>query len=110
MPMRGDGYFLWAVGLAVAFVISVLVARLNSQRADRENQSRIKAWDEVKRKEAELTDLRLSTARELAAKDADMAKIVARVEGMAKIVAERKIQFPWLVSAIADFFALEAER
>lgn len=46
----------------------------------------------------------------LAAKGIEYAKLVAEMEALAKIVEQRKIQFPWLASAIADFHALEAER
>jgi hypothetical protein len=32
------------------------------------------------------------------------------MQGLTKLLDQRKVQFPWLASAIADFYALEAER
>jgi hypothetical protein len=109
--MRGEStYFIWIVLLAIALVISILVARANSARADREKAGRIKASDEARRKDSELSELRKSHAAALSAKDNEHSKLMRRMEGLAKLIEQRKIQFPWLASAIADFHALEAER
>jgi hypothetical protein len=58
------------------------------------------------RKDKALLELR----NNLVEKDIEFGKVVARMQGMEKIFEQRKIQFPWLASAIADFQALEAER
>src|SRR5688500_5676893 len=109
--MRGDSaYFFWIIALGVALVLSVLVARSNSQRANREKIDRLSAQEENRRKDAELAQVRKAHAEALSAKDAEYAKLVERVRGVAKVIEQRKIQFPWLASAIADFHALQAER
>lgn len=109
--MRGDGTStFWIIALLVALGISIWVARANSQRADRENAARIKASDENRRKEAEISELQKVHEKELSAKNNELARLMERARGIAKIVEQRKIQFPWLATAIADFHALEAER
>jgi len=127
--MRGDStYILWIVALCIALIISILVAYASTQRADRENADRIKAAEESRRKDDELSELRKDHARALSAesrrrdvelselrknhtsalsaKDNEHAKLVALVKALAKIFDQRKIQFPWLASAIADYHAL----
>jgi len=109
--MRGDSsYVLWIIVLAIALLISILVARANAQRADRENANRIKAFEESRRKEVELVELKKATASALSAKELEHAKLTERMEGWAKLFEQRKSQFPWLASAIADFHTLETER
>lgn len=109
--MRGDGpYFFWIVMLAIALLISILVARANSQRADRENASRIKASDESRRKDIELLELSKSHTKALSTKENEYSKLMELMRGLTKILEQRKIQFPWLASAIADFHALAVER
>ena len=39
-----------------------------------------------------------------------MAQKDYKVEGLTKIIQQRKVQFPWLASAFADLHSLEAER
>ncbi len=109
--MRGDGtYTFWFIALLIALGISILVARANSQRADRENTARIKASDENRRKDAEISELHKTHTKALTAKDNELARLMERLQGQAKVLEQRKIQFPWLATAIADFHALEGER
>jgi len=65
--MRGDYAVFWFVGLGVALLISILTARSNSQRANREQADRIKAQGEIRQKNDELSELRQTHARTLAA-------------------------------------------
>jgi hypothetical protein len=109
--MRGiSPYVFWFTILVIALSITILVARANSQRADREKALRLKAWEENLRKDLELSELRKEHAQTISAKDGEYAKLVERMKGLAIIFEQRKVQFPWLASAIADFHALEAER
>jgi hypothetical protein len=36
----------------------------------------------------------------------ECAKLAERMQGLTKLLDQRKVQFPWLASAIADFYAL----
>lgn len=40
--MRGDYYVVWLIALGIALLISILTARSNGQRADREQAERLK--------------------------------------------------------------------
>jgi hypothetical protein len=108
--MRGDNNILWFVGLAIALLISILTARSNSQRATCERAERLKAQAENLSKSEELSELRKTHARTLEAVQLQYNKLLNHMRAMDKIFDERKIQFPWLASAIADLHALEAER
>lgn len=108
--MREDYSVFWFVGLAIALLISILAARSNSQRANREQADRIKAQGEIRQKNGELSELRRTHAKTLAAVELQYKKVLDHIRGLDKIFDERKIQFPWLASAIADLHALEAER
>src|SRR5208282_6449124 len=110
MLMRQDYSVFWFVGLAIALLISILTARSNSQRANREQADRIKAQGEIRQKNDELSELRRTHAKTLAAVELQYKKLLDHMRGLEKIFDERKIQFPWLASAIADLHALEAER
>lgn len=110
MLMRGDYSVLWFVGLAVALLIAILTARSNSQRANREQADRIKAQGEIRQKNDELSELRQTHARTLGAVELQYKKLLDHMRALDKIFDQRKIQFPWLASAIADLHALEAER
>lgn len=107
--MRGD-YSLWFIGLVVALLISILTARSYSQRANREQADRIKAQGEIRQKNDELSQFRQTHAMAIAAAQLQYKKLVDYLRGLDKIFEERKIQFPWLVIAIADLHALEAKR
>jgi hypothetical protein len=108
--MRGDLSVTWITILAIALVISILVARSNSQKAASEKANRIKAQDESRQKSTELSELRQAHAKQLTAIELQYKKLLEHMRGLGKIFDERKIQFPWLATAIADFHALEAER
>jgi hypothetical protein len=64
--MHGD-YSLWLIGLAIALLISILTARSYSQRANREQADRIKAQGEIRQKTEELSQLRQTHSKMLAA-------------------------------------------
>jgi uncharacterized membrane-anchored protein YhcB (DUF1043 family) len=108
--MRGDNYVLWLIGLAVTLLISIVTARSNSQRANRERAERLKAQAEIRSKNDELSELRKTHARTLKDVQLQYNKVLDHMRALDKIFSERKIQFPWLASAIADFHELEAER
>jgi hypothetical protein len=110
MLMRGDNSVLWFVGLGIALLISILTARFNSQRASREQADRIKAQGEVRQKTDELSELRQTHAKMLAAAELQYKKLLDHMRALDKLFDERKIQFPWLASAIADLHGFEAER
>jgi hypothetical protein len=63
--MRGDDYVFWLVVLGIAFLISVLTARSNGQRANREQAERLKAQSEVRSKSDELSELKKAPQRTL---------------------------------------------
>jgi hypothetical protein len=102
MP-EDSSYVFWIIILAIALLISIWVARANSQRANRANKESLM-------KGIELSELRKDHANELSAKNIEYAKLVERMQDLEKIIEQRKIQFPWLASTIADFHALEAKR
>jgi hypothetical protein len=87
--MRGEG---WITILTIALFISILAAWANSRRANQQTTSLLKAREQLSVKESEYD------------------KLAQRMQGLAKLIEQRKIQFPWLASAIADFHGLEAER
>lgn len=87
----GNSYIFWIFGLTIALSICLLVWQ--RERLIKSHTTALAAKDKA-----------------LAARDAEYAKLVARMEGLQKIIEQRKIQFPWLASAIADFHELEAER
>jgi hypothetical protein len=108
--MRGDYTAIWFAGLAFALLISILAARSNSKKAKREQAGRIKAEGETRQKNDELSKLRTEHAKTISAIEAQYKKLLNHMREQDKILEERKIQFPWLASAIADFHALEGER
>lgn len=108
--MRGDDYVFWLVALGIALLISILTARSNGQRASREQAGRLKAEDEVRSKSGEISELKKAHARMLDAVQLQYQKLLDHMRALDKVFSQRKIQFPWLVSAIADLHALEAER
>ncbi len=78
--MRSDGaHVVWITLLAIALLISILVARTISQRADREKAERIRAWSEANRKDAELLELRGQHAKVVSAKDSEYANLAAHM-------------------------------
>jgi hypothetical protein len=108
--MRGDGSFIWIVLLAIALVISVAVARSAIQTARREREERSKAEQKIRDREAELSDLKRQHAEIVSAKEREYNSLKVHMTSLVTIVQQRKIQFPWLATAIADFHALESER
>jgi hypothetical protein len=108
--MRSDTATFWMFVLAIALSIAILVARSNSQKAKRESAERLRLLSDNRQKEIEISELRKRHAAELGLKDIEQEKLKATMRSVATIVSQRKIQFPWLASAIADFHAFEAER
>jgi hypothetical protein len=101
-PMTGDPYF-WIVALAIALVISIGLARSYSRAAETERAS-------SRKKDEQLSILREAHVKHLAAVEAQYKKLLDHMRGMEKIFEQRKIQFPWLATAIADFHTMESER
>ena len=58
----------------------------------------------------QITALKTEQTEQLAAVKAQYDKALDHMRGLEKIFEERKIAFPWLCEAIADFNALEAEQ
>jgi hypothetical protein len=108
--MRGDLSVTWITLLAIALFISILVARANSRDAANEKSNRIKAQNDFRQKEIELSETRQAHTRQLTSVELQYKKLLEHMRGLDRIFGERKIQFPWLATAIADFHALEAER
>jgi hypothetical protein len=111
--MRGQQLF-WMIVLAAAFVVAAIVARFNAKSAAEERSKlgmlrieidglRKSASDAVAAHQREVVDLRTTYQREISDRE---FKVVA----LDKVLAERKSQFPWLATAIADLHQLEAER
>lgn len=108
--MRGDYYAFWLVAVGIGLLISILTARSRGQRADREKAERLKVQAEVRSKSDELSYLRKSHVRTLDSVQHQYKKLLDHMRALDRVVTERKIQFPWLATAIADLHALEAER
>jgi hypothetical protein len=108
--MHGDSYVFWMILLGVALLISIAIARSNSQRANREQSKRLKAQTEIRAKNDELSGLQKTHAQKLYAAQLQYKTVLDHMRALDKVFSERKIQFPWLVSAIADLHVLEAER
>src|SRR3974390_976821 len=104
--MRPD-YLFW---LLIALVASIWFAVAASLRANREKDAKIKSENEVKKLINENTDLCRKHDGELYLKDRELKRLTEHIREVNTVVEERKIQFPWLASAIADLHALEAER
>ena len=85
----GNSHIFWIIGLIIALCICLLV------------------WQRERLLKSYTTAL-ATKDKALAARDAEYAKLVARIEGLQNIIQQGKIQFPWLASAIADFHALES--
>jgi hypothetical protein len=105
--MPGDGsYAFLIIVLSIALFIAIVVARSAMKRAERANANRIKAWEITSIKESELEEMR----KQHATAQLEWEKMRLMMEGWKKILDQKKVQFPWLASAIADFHALLAER
>ena len=100
--MTSDPYF-WIVVLAIALAIAVGLARSfwRTMETERANS---------RKKDEQLSVLRETHAKQLAAVDTQYKKLIDHMRGMDKIFEQRKVQFPWLATAIADFHAMESER
>lgn len=96
----------WITILAISLFISILVAWSSAARARGEQAGRIKALEEIRKA---LEENRRKD-EQLAVKNTQLDKLSAQMDALQKVLAQRKIQFPWLASAIADFYALEAAR
>ena len=73
-------------------------------------RNRIKAQNDLMQKDSELSEVRQAHTKQLTAVELQYKKLLEHMRGLDRIFSERKIQFPWLATAIADFNALEAER
>ena len=82
----GNSHNLWIIGLIIALCICLL------------------AWQREPLLKSYTTAL-ATKDKALAARDAEYAKLVARMEAFQNIIEQRTVQFPWLASAIADFHA-----
>jgi hypothetical protein len=107
--MHGDN-ILWLIGLAVALLIAIATARSNSQWANRERAERLKAEAENRSKDYQISGLKNAHAEKLNAIELQYKKALDHMRHLDNTVAERKIQFPWLATALADLHYLEAKR
>lgn len=107
--MGGGVDVTWVIALATAFLISIMIARFNANQAASERAGRTQAQNEARQKDNQLAEIRHAHTEQLAAFKLQYKRLLDHTRGMGKIFEERKIQFPWLATAIADFHALEAE-
>jgi hypothetical protein len=108
--MHGDAYPFWLIVSAIALLIAILVARSNSKWASQEKSQRLKAEDQIRLLGYQMSGIRSAHEDRLNAVQAQYNKVLDHMRAMDKIFAERKVQFPWLVSALADLNQLEAKR
>jgi Restriction endonuclease len=111
--MRGD-WSAFVVILGICFGIAVLVAWSSSKEGTKLRAQLSKLRDDLSRSRAELMDAQKAYQRETAETKRTFVEVGAKkdflIQGLTKIIEERKIQFPWLASAFADLNVLVAER
>ena len=100
-------YLFW---LLIGLISAIAFALQASLRASREKAAKIKSENEVKRLINENVELHRKHDGELYLKDCELKRLTEHMREVNTVVEERKIQFPWLASAIADLHALDAER
>ena len=105
-----DGGIPIVVILLIALAIAILIARSYFKKVEFEKSRLASATKTNENLYSQLSDLKKDRAATIATKDAEIAQKSHLVEGLTKIIDQRKSQFPWLASAIADFYALISER
>jgi hypothetical protein len=107
--MKDVGFFLIII-LSIGLAISLFVAKSNSERANQE-AARAKNYGlEISKLRDENQQARKSSFLELAEQKKENEKSKRLVDGFVKIIEQRKIQFPWLATAMADLNSMEAAR
>ncbi|MEX0751633.1 MAG: restriction endonuclease [Xanthobacteraceae bacterium] len=102
--MRGEGIpIFWFLVVLAGFIIAALIARSNAARANNEEKIRAKAQAEVNRLDKENANLKIEHTKTVDEKN-------FRIVALQSLLEQKKIQFPWLATAIADFNAFDAQR
>jgi Restriction endonuclease len=89
--------------LLVALAILTLIARSSWKKLQLEKSKLATA-------EIEISNQKRDNLVAIANKDIEIAQKTYFVEGLTKIIEQRKSQFPWLASAFADFYSLVFEK
>lgn len=108
---------IWTVLLAIAFGIAALTAYLRGQdrtQLSRELGTSRQELDqrrtELDQRRAEIHHLQAEHAGVVSAKNNEIGQLKSNMDALKTILEERKVQFPWLASAIADYWELESLR
>jgi hypothetical protein len=108
--MMKDFGMLLIIILSIGLAISLFVAKSNSDRASQE-ATRVKNYSlEISKLRDENQQAQKSFFLELAEQKKENERSKRLVEGFTKIIEQRKIQFPWLATAMADLNSMEAIR
>jgi|SRR5450631_1335876 hypothetical protein len=105
-----DGGIPIVVILLIALAIAILIARSYFKKYELEKSRLASTTKTIENLYSQLSDLKKDRAATIATKDAEIAHKSYLVEGLTKIIEQRKSQFPWLASAFADFYSLISER
>ncbi|MBR2119302.1 MAG: restriction endonuclease [Pseudomonadota bacterium] len=111
--MRGENSVL-VFWLFAALAIAAWIAWNRASAASKEKSEHSKSRAELSALRREQLELQQKYSRELAEYRSSSNAIIAKkdflVEGLTKIIEQRKSQFPWLASAFADLGLLVAMR
>ena len=98
------------IGLAVAIVM----AWYSSSIARAERAEKLRLRGDLSKESNEFSEFKKTRDRELLEVHESSSQAIAKkdflIEGLTKILEQRKSQFPWLASAFADLGALAGER
>jgi hypothetical protein len=111
--MRGDGSGFLII-LFIGLVVAILMAWYSSSIASGERAEKLKLRADLSKERNEFSEFQKKRDREVLEIRETFSQTTARkdflVEGLTKILEQRKSQFPWLASAFADLSVLTAER
>lgn len=101
---------IWTILLAIGLGIAGLIAYSRGKDRSRLSVDLDRTRQRVDQWKIDYGQLQSDHVTAMAAKDAEMGRLRSDMTALAKIVEERKSQFPWLATAIADFWELESMR
>jgi Restriction endonuclease len=104
--MRGD----FTVFLVIGLVIAILMAWYSSSIASGEKAAKLKLSADLTKLRTDFSEFQKKRESEIIEASQVLAKKDYLIEGLTKILEQRKSQFPWLASAYADLIVLAAER
>jgi Restriction endonuclease len=105
-----DGGGTFVILLLIALVAVILFARSYYKKAELEKVKLADARGTINNLGNEISELKKAHAISAAVKEKEISHKAYLVEGLTKIIEQRKSQFPWLASAFADLYALDFER